>query len=139
MSILLFTLLFAPRKHHPIHLLSAVTLMFSLQHMTVCSLTSMKIPGWMRVFSHICLSSSVLVVFLDSGSNLFIFCVTNSEKIECKLTQGKKTTCLTTQQEELHWFFIIEATEQLSSYLMYFKNCKITNLCRHVQCFHLTI
>lgn len=80
MSILLFILVFAPRKHPSINLLPAVILRLSLQHDCLLYYFHETIPRWMRFFPPIYLSSSVVVVFLDSGIYLLFFFIINSEK-----------------------------------------------------------
>ena len=83
-------LFFAARKHHSVYLLSAVTFRFSLQHYYLLYYFYETVSGWVGFFPPICFPSSVLVVFLDSGSHLFIFFIIRFQKNECEVTYWKE-------------------------------------------------
>lgn len=130
-SFLAQPLFFTARKHHSAHLLSVVTFKFSLKHYFLLCYFYENF----RVFFSppIYFTSTVLVVFLDSGSHsFFFFLITITfQKWMRAYIWGKK-------QDNLFHCSKNNSTdsspqkEMLRYLLTYFKNCKITDLCSYV-------
>lgn len=66
-------LFFAARKHYSVHLLSAVTFRFSLQHYLLLNYFYETISGWVGFFLLFTFLQVLSIVVSDSGSHLFSF------------------------------------------------------------------